>query len=354
MHDFLAHLLALEPYTATRKAFTDPRNERVIASHLTALADETGAIEHFSPLQTIGFSVSAGVLQDHVRATRRAFLIGRKDYARWMATETVQGCIACHSQLPAASVSLTIDPEQIEGTDLDRADFLFASRQFDRALKLYDRIIAEYRPSATVDPLQIGNEAVDEAVARKLAIDLRVRRDPAGAANSLEADLANGQLPPTLRDAMKAWIGELREPGLLPKFDPAKASRSELEAYATSILGPDPKEVNLFTSPKVVAPYLVLSGVLYEALATPHGDLSPSEILRWLAACDRALSRRFLFSLSELYLQECIHRAPHTPVAAACDRDFEASVEMGFTGSSGTHVPEDMTALLKKLRKEAE
>lgn len=349
MHVFLSHLLALQPYMASDKAFGDRMNAGLIEDHLKALGENAHGLRHFEKLRTPGFAVSAAAMQDHVLEMRQAFAAGRKEYARWMLNETVEGCISCHSQLPASKISLVIDPQTLEGTSLERADFLFATRQFDAALALYTEIIADFRPLASATTLDDG-ELAETALRRKLAIYLRVRRDPAGAARSLEKDRGNELLPPSLRDAINGWIVELRRPGLAPAFAPATATRAELETYTQRILKDDLKGVHLFATPARAASYLMLSGVLYEALATPHEGLSASEILHWLATCDRMLNRDFFFSLSDLYLQECIHRAPHTPVAAACFADFQQSVELAYTGSRGTDIPDDVSLLLRKLK----
>ncbi len=349
MRVFLSHLLALQPDMTSSQAFADPRNASRIEEHLTALRENARGLQHFGKLHTPGFAISAAAMRDHVQETKRVFSSGNREYARWMLIETMAGCISCHSQLPGTNLPLAVDPTSLEGTPLERADFLFATRQFDAALGLYTQIIADFRPAASAATLN-DDEPAETALRRKLAIFLRVRRDPAGAATSLEHDRANVLLPPSLREAIGEWIVELRRPGLSPAFAPATATREELETYAHSILKEDLRGVHLFATPSRTASYLMLSGVLYEALSHSHEDLSPAEILHWLATCDRMLNRDFFFSMSDLYLQECIHRAPHTPIAAACFDDFLQSTELAWTGSRGTDIPEDVAALLRKLK----
>ena len=105
MHVFLAHLLSLQPYMTSSRAFADPQSSAVIEDHLKALSENAHGLNHFEKLKVPGFAVSAAAMQDHVLEMRQAFVAGRKEYARWMLTETMQGCISCHSQLPGSTIS---------------------------------------------------------------------------------------------------------------------------------------------------------------------------------------------------------------------------------------------------------
>jgi hypothetical protein len=350
MAQFLANIQALQPYMSSEKAFSDPANSAEIGNRLSSLARGVDSLNHFDALKTPGFAVSAGVLQDHVRQTNAAFRRGRTEYARSLLNETVQTCISCHSQLPSGASAIVVPPDQVKGSLLDRADFLFATRQFDEALKLYDQVLSETKPKATQGGV-IPYEPAEPALKRELAIYLRVRRDPEGAARTLERQLENATLPVALRDSMRQWIAELRKPGLAPGFDPKTVPFAELKTYATKILGEDLKDMNLFSSPSKAASYLLLSGILYETLQAQRKDVPTSDVLFWLAKCDRGLNQDFFFSMSDLYLQECIRRAPHTPIAHKCFREFEESVTLQYTGSRGTDLPDDMQALLASLRR---
>ena len=96
--------------------------------------------------------------------------------------------------------------------------------------------------------------------------------------------------------------------------------------------------------------YLRVSGILNEYLLThPNTKVEP-EILYWLAICDRSISNNFFFSLADMYLKECITRYPSAPIAKKCFTEYETQTTLGYTGSSGIHVPPEVKAELKRLK----
>ena len=349
MESFLEHMLALQPLMASDTQFGSARNARFIRGHLDALAKAAGSIDHYARLQAPGYAISGELLAEHARRTDLTFRSGMTSHARWMLNELVQGCISCHGQQPTPMAGLMVDASRVQGTDLERADFLFATHQFEQAQALYAQVIARFRAQpAAPDPLVVSGD-VEHAVNQQMALFLRIRRDPVAAAQALETDLANPELPADLRSMINEWVAEVRKPGLLPTFEPSHAPRTDLQHYADGILAGDLHGPDLFVNPVRRVRYLVLSSVLYEALSGTHAGVSTSEILFWLAKCDAALSNDFFFSSSDLYLQECITRAPHTPVAGQCFHELAGRMTLEYTGSSGTDLPPDVIRLLARF-----
>src|SRR6185437_9047466 len=61
-----------------------------------------------------------------------------------------------------------------------------------------------------------------------------------------------------------------------------------------------------------------------------------------------------LWNLQEMYFRACIAEAPHTEIAEKCYQKYEDSVVMGFSGSSGVHIPPDVLLQMRRLKVQAE
>ncbi len=58
--------------------------------------------------------------------------------------------------------------------------------------------------------------------------------------------------------------------------------------------------------------------------------------------------------LHENYYESCIRSVPHSQVAKKCWGRLKASVEMGYTGTSGMNIPVDIEIWLGRLKSEAQ
>jgi hypothetical protein len=55
-------------------------------------------------------------------------------------------------------------------------------------------------------------------------------------------------------------------------------------------------------------------------------------------------------SLPDLYLRQCVLEHPASPVASQCLADYVDSVTLAFTGSGGTHIPDDVLEELNRMQ----
>jgi hypothetical protein len=96
---------------------------------------------------------------------------------------------------------------------------------------------------------------------------------------------------------------------------------------------------------------LVASGVLSKYIT--DNPLSPQapEILYWLSLAERRLSSTYFFSLSDLYLKDCITLYPKSPYAKKCYQEYEDNITFGFSGSKGTDIPIEEKQELDRLKR---
>ena len=111
----------------------------------------------------------------------------------------------------------------------------------------------------------------------------------------------------------------------------------------------DMKQEIAFTGEKDIS-LLISSGILLHHLVeNPQTDLAP-EILYWLSLVDHRMSQTYFFSLGDLYLKDCVKKYPKSPYARKCYQEYADSIEAGYSGSSGTDIPDEEKKELNKLK----
>ncbi|MEN0059452.1 MAG: hypothetical protein AAGB31_11505, partial [Bdellovibrio sp.] len=226
----------------------------------------------------------------------------------------------------------------------DEAEFLYVIRNFDKAMEFYTKAIAEFPAN------KLTIDRVEKAVFRKVFYFTRVKRDMKGLSESLNADLRNKQIPKAVYEMISSYkaaaqslAGE-KKAGGLPQKEEA------LRQYVQKTLKDELSGVFHYENAKKNLINLRLSGWLYEYLdKNPETSLRP-EIFYWLSFCESRWNKGAYDFLPESYLKKCVVEFPRSPIAPKCYQEYKTLVTMGYTGSSGTHLPKDVQAELKTLQ----
>jgi hypothetical protein len=348
MHGFYAHLMQLKSYFVDKSAFQKKENHQEILSHFQKLDTEISNAMHNRVFASPSQKIVIESFQTHVNEMKKVFDSGNKSYAHWMLVSSTSLCMSCHTQLPQSTDATFgsvadyqgLSPEKI----FEEAEFNFMLRRFDLALKGYRLVIDGYA-NQNFDPLLL-----DRSVNKVVSIFARVKRDPVGGSLQFERLYKKPHLPQVLRENAHAWMTHFniwQKEGL---DDVANMSGKQVIDFAYRHLKNHPAvDMTEARDPSVVT-HLRVSGVLYEYLSQhPKGPETP-EILYLLAQTEKTLGSTFFFSLSDLYLKECIVSYPHSKIAKQCYKDYEDSVVVSYSGSGGTHVPADVQSNLLRLK----
>ncbi len=347
MTQFLFQLTALKVYFVSEDKFMDAKNNSDILSHLKEFAKLSKKASHDPVLSQENFRFSRHVLEDHIVDTERMFRLGNKSYARWQLTATASVCMSCHTQIPTASRSSfdEFGSLKIFSSEFDKAEFLFATRAFDKAEEIYDKIIDGYPAN------NFKTEQVETALERQLAYFSRIVRSPSEAFTKMKVHQKNKELPEYLQRNISVWIAQFDLWKKQPVLDPKTATDRQILEFAQSNIEAKGDSKMFEASNPLLITYLRVSGILYEYLQNHPNSKAVPEVLYWLSLCDRSISNNFFYSLADLYLRECMTQYSTDPVAQKCFKEYETQKIIGYSGSSGTHLPAEVKADLKQLKK---
>ncbi|MEN0059451.1 MAG: hypothetical protein AAGB31_11500, partial [Bdellovibrio sp.] len=103
MDQMLGSILTLKPFIVSETEYADPKNAPLIQDTLKQMIAVSEKVKHEEQIQKNASQVSAQSLTQQLKETELVFRVGNKSYSYWLLRSTLSNCMACHTQLPAAS-----------------------------------------------------------------------------------------------------------------------------------------------------------------------------------------------------------------------------------------------------------
>ena len=72
-------------------------------------------------------------------------------------------------------------------------------------------------------------------------------------------------------------------------------------------------------------------------------------ILYWLSVADRSIAYNYFFSMTDLYLKQCVLKYPKHPYAHRCYREYREYVDHTYT-DIGKPIPDGIKKELRELK----
>ncbi len=339
MDKVYAAFRTLPEYTSDEKKFSDPENEKEILRLIDSLRTNFhgDALFQADNAEDPGYASTLRVLRDMLDDARNRFAEGRKGYARWRLKNTTNYCISCHSRDQVDQNFPGVEQHLEELNAYEKGEFYFATRRFALARRSFleaaaDQNLSLYRM---------------DALRKWLVIYTRVQPKPLEALRTLERFRKKGILTRYEDTEVKGWMTSLRR------------WRTERTSISTSALR---KAENLMRQAESVS-NSVLDGrgtVEYlRATSILHGLLEDGKVkqadrghvLYLLGKAYSSLPNVFVYELPDLFLEQCIRESPGSDDAKKCYGIYRENVVVGFSGSGGTRIPDDVEENLRELHR---
>jgi hypothetical protein len=154
--------------------------------------------------------------------------------------------------------------------------------------------------------------------------------------------------PGEVKDELKSWEERLGIVKTNKLLQTPPRSDDDVNKIMREILDPLRKKGNLMMDNYDVD-LLATSGILSRYLFDNSSTEIAPEIIFWLGWSEKVLRRENFFGSGDLLLKQCVQRYPSRPVAKECLTEYKESVEFEFTGSAGTHIPEDVKQEMNQM-----
>lgn len=343
MDSIFADISEVLPLSFNRQKFADPARRSKIEEHLTRLAANATRLQQHGASQDRAFEFVALSLARDAKTALRRYKAGHLDDARFTLHNMTDNCIACHSSLPegrkfpnATRFFANINANELP--PLERAQLLIVSRQFDQALdSMEQQFMAKDMDPALVPILGSFTDYI------KLSITVKSDFErPKKVINYL---LSRPTTPVHVRRQLQRWLTSLNDiPKTKPFDNPTLKTAKELIEQGR-------KMMDFARDRDGLIYYVTADAVLQRFVrAQPDGGPAVAEAYYLLGSTSSMLEHSFWITRSDFYYETAIRLAPGAPFAPKALAQLEESLILGYTGSSGTHVPDDVELLLAELR----
>lgn len=316
MHRLSAAHLALMPYTASSKEFSDPARRAEIEGHLRDLAEASAAItkDEKAPNTDPIIQFSALRLSLEAKQAQRAFQLNDDQWARYALARAGGYCISCHTRADRGAKDYPIAwTPQLGALDLpQKVEFLLANRRYSSALAAAKELAAD--PVLARDRPRVWIISIEKA----MAMVVRVMNDYDQAEKLAQLTVDNRSAPFFMRTDAARWLVDIRA-----WKKEGKGRKTDRLARAIALT----KAVQGNARAALVA-NLRASALLHEELEN-HQSPRYGEALLQAGQVEQSLGDVNQGFLDQYYFESCIRQTPHSDLAERCydllDRSVQAS-----------------------------
>lgn len=349
MRGALEALFGLEPIIANPERLRDPLQAEDIGRRLDVLASLKHAFPADAKAQEPATAALSGLFSQYALETRRRFTFGDRETVPARVRTLMSLCFTCHSRerAPADYQDMEKRLEAMKLSPFDKALYLAATRQFDKAIDEYGTVIAQ--PAKDEKAVLLQARAIREL----LTLLVRVKDDAKATDVFLEGLSKRDDLAPFLKRPVTAWRKDVAA-WRKENFDAQRASAKELFTKAKALVTKASGPRSYLPDETYDVAYLRASAYLNLALHKDPKLPQRGEALFLLGLCAGALKSPLLWDVDLLFFEACVRENPKTALAKQCFTQLSDRLYFGFTGSSGTHLPDDELERLSTLRALAE
>lgn len=336
VHEYFSDL---QPYMIKQERFQDPENTDEIAELLTNLRSNFHTLDSVSPQlgREPGFKQNLQIVNELLRDASNRFNEGNKLYALWRIRTVSNYCISCHAQYHV-QVTFEGDEQLKDLNDFEKGQFYLATRQPDKAQETFFNVVKNSEYESRRMP----------ALRSWLVIQTRIGISPSDILTRLHEITEHVKLPGAEEAEVNRWKTSLT------RWGKEKKRKVDPITHAESLITSAFRNKDVLTHSVDEVLILRATTMLHSSLANPK--LSPIQRKRALFLLGYSyanLPLYFIDELPEIYLELCINEFPGTKDAQNAFRVYKEKVELDFTGSSGTEIPEDVSEKLKELHDRA-
>ena len=329
---------SLNSYMVSEERFFAQASEREISNLLRLISGNFHRIEDMeeSYSREPGFASTLKIISQVLDDAKGRFAEGKKDYALWRLKVTSNYCISCHARIESHFDFSGQDEELAQMTAFERAEFFFATRQFEKAKPAYIEAVRD--PELPFLRLK--------ALRKWLVIYTRVQPNPLAAIGDLTRIREEIEFSKYENQELKSWLASLRRwqnESSVVIDELRKAKHLISQGINMNEVQPaiGAGAVELLRGTAILHKLLSESGKKYED--------SRASILLHLGIAYLNLSEYLANELPEMFLEQCIRDYPGSNEAKVSYQKYYDKIVSDYTGSGGTNIPPDVRQVLREL-----
>jgi hypothetical protein len=345
MNRALNAMTVLVPFIADKESFLQKKNEAIIMEQLNQIQATFKSVKHDPMIKNDIFSPSYKLIHQNLQESIKSFKTNKKDYAHWRLKELTSLCIDCHTRIPATKSSsfelgkLSINPKNFK-TSYSFGIAQLIVRRYNDAKSSFTQAIDEKLIKGDFDDLIDPFKQI-------LLIDAKVLKNPSDMSLYIQHYLTKEKIPLGVQTRLQAWEKHLRVWNSKKYPTNEFKTDEDVKAFLTRIAEPIKQKASF--EDEFDVDMLMISGLLSNYLFThPNTPLAP-DLNYWIGFSEKYLKHENFFGSGDLFFKQCILKYPNHPMAKNCLQDYKESVTFEFSGSSGTHIPQEILSEIEQL-----
>jgi hypothetical protein len=320
---------------------------------LSRLTQKLSKQEKLSPDSDPSVQIFSKMFSSYAQQASVAFSRGNREYARGLVNGVSTYCFACHTRTTQAgkvgaktlggNLGFPLGSQFEKFTPFQKGRYWVATRQFEKGADELEKVIADSSFAST--------QLLDweKAVRMGIALSVRTLADPDRALRMVARAEAESHSALFFRENAAVW----KEALLSWKQEGVRRPETE-EGYRAEWL-------RLMTQARTRGRYpldrsadidwLRATQVLHDYLSKFSRGQYVAEAYMSLGVSYEALRGLQLEQLPEVYFESCILAQPQSALARSCYSRLEEGVHISYSGSAGTHLPQEVKSRLAQLRK---
>jgi hypothetical protein len=307
-----------------------------LAHRVTLRTDET-AMGQLLPLL-------GEALPEQADQMTSAWKLGQTSYARALFRTLASTCMECHAAHgPRNPISTLIPQADLSSwSPIDRGRYFRSVGLPEKAFEEFSHVITQAKVAPDLTML------LEDALYEILALQIAISGSPERTVSVIRPLMDRVDLPRYLKTDLGGWIRDLET-----WKQEAKPKQKIKGSLLITLAGQHIRRARTLqespTDRSSLVWYWRAVSELYAALKADLRQEQRAEALFLLGSAFEVLTPRHQETLHERLYEACIRTLPHTPRSDLCYRKLERSVIAGYTGSSGTRVPEEVRRRLLEL-----
>jgi len=338
MLDIYQAFKALHPYLNDRHRFTAETEretvKRLVRDLKSSFHDADTVDQRY--MKQPGFNATLKRSRELLEDAERRLDEGKLPYAFWRLRTLERKCIVCHVTYDAGIAFDDSSAVVRNMTSYEQGEFFLASRQFGRAEEAFLAVLRQTDP----------NRSHMEALRQWLIIQARVKNDPNRSSLMLREAVEGAVLSEEDREEIVQWLRALHHWGI-EKEPPQSVSQIEQMIHRAISSTAVERRADAVT-------LLRATSLLHQALE--RVNLEGRDRSRALYLLGYSYSHLPLYFTEDLeldYLKQAVEEFPGSEDARRSFELYKEQIDLSFTGSGGTRLPDDVELELKELERKA-
>lgn len=324
----------------------DQMNKKEVTAALAKLDKSVQKIKSDPMLNSPLFANSKELITKYVSEINGTHSTENMAYTKYRIERVISLCVSCHTQLPHNAFPPVKRKRILKaevGTNFEKEiQLAFLLRDYSYAQSLLTQKIEE--------ELRKGKafSSVERYFIELVKVQLTYNNDLSG----LKKTLLQLKNKFSDKDLANIITSSEKRISLWEKMEINNTDETLIEHFIKLHLNKNEKELVdqvYFINGESLVNFALINGMLTNYILKNEKSKKLSKYLYWKGLLENQSDTQSFHSFGDSFLRECIEISPRTEIGLKCFKAYKYSIELGFTGSSGTHVPEDIQSMLKTL-----